>query len=212
MNPYLVFLIGIAAQILFSGRLLVQWIASERAKKVLSPTLFWQMSMAASFMLCVYGWLRNDFAIIAGQLISYYIYIWNLRAKKAWDTMPAVLRAVVSYLPVVAVCWFAVDWRETAEHLFQQENIPGWLIVFGTVGQFTFTLRFIYQWRYSARAGESLLPTTFWLISLLGSGMIIAYAIIRRDPVLILGQSTGFVVYLRNIMISRKAARSESAR
>ncbi len=212
MNPYLVFLIGIAAQILFSGRLLVQWIASERAKKVLSPTLFWQMSMAASFMLCVYGWLRNDFAIIAGQLISYYIYIWNLRAKKAWDTMPAVLRAVVSYLPVASVCWFAIDWRETAEHLFQQENIPGWLIVFGTVGQFTFTLRFIYQWRYSARAGESLLPTTFWLISLLGSGMIIAYAIIRRDPVLILGQSTGFVVYLRNIMISRRAARRESAR
>ena len=212
MNPYLVFLIGIAAQILFSGRLLVQWIASERAKKVLSPTLFWQMSMAASFMLCVYGWLRNDFDIIAGQLISYYIYIWNLRAKKAWDTMPAVLRAVVSYLPVAAVCWFAIDWRETAEHLFQQENIPGWLIVFGTVGQFTFTLRFIYQWRYSARAGESLLPTTFWLISLLGSGMIIAYAIIRRDPVLILGQSTGFVVYLRNIMISRRAARRESAR
>ena len=212
MNPYLVFLIGIAAQILFSGRLLVQWIASERAKKVLSPTLFWQMSMAASFMLCVYGWLRNDFAIIAGQLISYYIYIWNLRAKKAWDTMPVVLRAVVSYLPVAAVCWFAIDWRETAEHLFQQENIPGWLIVFGTVGQFTFTLRFIYQWRYSARAGESLLPTTFWLISLLGSGMIIAYAIIRRDPVLILGQSTGFVVYLRNIMISRRAARRESAR
>ena len=212
MNPYLVFLIGIAAQILFSGRLLVQWIASERAKKVLSPTLFWQMSMAASFMLCVYGWLRNDFAIIAGQLISYYIYIWNLRAKKAWVTMPAVLRAVVSYLPVAAVCWFAIDWRETAEHLFQQENIPGWLIVFGTVGQFTFTLRFIYQWRYSARAGESLLPTTFWLISLLGSGMIIAYAIIRRDPVLILGQSTGFVVYLRNIMISRRAARRESAR
>ena len=212
MNPYLLFLIGIAAQILFSGRLLVQWIASERAKKVLSPTLFWQMSMAASFMLCVYGWLRNDFAIIAGQLISYYIYIWNLRAKKAWDTMPAVLRAVVSYLPVAAVCWFAIDWRETAEHLFQQENIPGWLIVFGTVGQFTFTLRFIYQWRYSARAGESLLPTTFWLISLLGSGMIIAYAIIRRDPVLILGQSTGFVVYLRNIMISRRAARRESAR
>lgn len=212
MNPYLVFLIGIAAQILFSGRLLVQWIASERAKKVLSPTLFWQMSMAASFMLCVYGWLRNDFAIIAGQLISYYILHLEPARKKAWDTMPAVLRAVVSYLPVVAVCWFAIDWRETAEHLFRQENIPGWLIVFGTVGQFTFTLRFIYQWRYSARAGESLLPTTFWLISLLGSGMIIAYAIIRRDPVLILGQSTGFVVYLRNIMISRKAARSESAR
>ena len=207
MNQYLVFLVGIVAQILFSGRLLVQWIASERAKKGLSPTIFWQMSMAASVILCIYGWLRNDFAIIAGQLIAYYIYIWNLRAKKAWFTMPGFVRLVILYLPLAAFCYFAVDWRNTVEHLFRQENIPGWLIIFGTAGQFTFTLRFIYQWRYSARAGESLLPTTFWVISLTGSAMIIAYAIIRRDPVLIIGQSTGFFVYLRNIMIGRKTAK-----
>ena len=52
-----------------------------------------------------------------------------------------------------------------------------------------------------------MLPTTFWVISLTGSAMIIAYAIIRRDPVLIIGQSTGFFVYLRNIMIGRKTAK-----
>lgn len=205
-HPYWIFSIGILAQVLFSGRLLIQWIASERAKKVLSPTLFWQMSMAASFMLCIYGWLRNDFAIIAGQLISYYIYIWNLRIKNAWFRMPGIVRWTVILLPAIALCWFAVDWRHTVEHLFRQENIPAWLILFGTLGQFTFTLRFIYQWRYSARAGESLLPVTFWVISLTGSAMIIAYAIIRHDPVLILGQSTGFVVYLRNIMIGRKTS------
>lgn len=205
-HPYWIFSIGLLAQILFSGRLLIQWIASERAKKVLSPTLFWQMSMAASFMLCLYGWLRNDFAIIAGQLISYYIYIWNLRIKNAWSRMPGIVRWTILFLPAIALCWFAVDWRNTVEHLFRQENIPAWLIVFGTLGQFTFTLRFIYQWRYSARAGESLLPVTFWAISLTGSAMIIAYAVIRHDPVLILGQSTGFVVYLRNIMIGRKGS------
>ena len=205
-HPYWFFSIGLLAQILFSGRLLIQWIASERAKKVLSPTLFWQMSMAASFMLCLYGWLRNDFAIIAGQLISYYIYIWNLRIKNAWSRMPGIVRRTILFLPAIALCWFAVDWRNTVEHLFRQENIPAWLIVFGTLGQFTFTLRFIYQWRYSARAGESLLPVTFWAISLTGSAMIIAYAVIRHDPVLILGQSTGFVVYLRNIMIGRKGS------
>ena len=205
-HPYWIFSIGLLAQILFSGRLLIQWIASERAKKVLSPTLFWQMSMAASFMLCLYGWLRNDFAIIAGQLISYYIYIWNLRIKNAWSCMPGIVRWTILFLPTIALCWFAVDWRNTVEHLFRQENIPAWLIVFGTLGQFTFTLRFIYQWRYSARAGESLLPVTFWAISLTGSAMIIAYAVIRHDPVLILGQSTGFVVYLRNIMIGRKGS------
>ena len=210
MSQYLVFAIGLVAQILFSGRLLIQWVVSEKAKKVLSPTIFWQMSLGASFMLCVYGWLRNDFAIIAGQLISYYIYIWNLRAKKAWFTMPSAIRYIISYLPLAALCFFAIDWQNTIEHLFRQENIPAWLIVFGTIGQFTFTLRFVYQWRYSAKAGESLLPLNFWLISLTGSAMIITYAIIRLDPVLILGQSTGFVVYLRNIMISRKAAKSAS--
>ena len=92
--------------------------------------------------------------------------------------------------------------------LFRQDDIPMWLIIFGVVGQFTFTLRFVYQWWYSRRAGESLLPITFWLISLTGSAMIIAYAILRRDPVLILGQATGFIVYIRNIMIAMKSKRN----
>ena len=163
--------------------------------------------MVASFMLCIYGWLRNDFAIILGQLIAYYIYIWNLNAKGAWAKLPKVARAVFISLPVIAIAYFLSHWTETINRLFQQENIPMWLIVFGVVGQFTFTLRFIYQWYYSKRAGESMLPPTFWIISLLGSSMIVSYAIIRHDPVLILGQSTGIVVYARNLMIGYRAAR-----
>ena len=50
MSQYFIIAIGLLAQLLFSARLLVQWIASERAHKVLSPTLFWQLSMAASFL------------------------------------------------------------------------------------------------------------------------------------------------------------------
>lgn len=53
MSQYFIIAIGLLAQLLFSARLLVQWIASERAHKVLSPTLFWQLSMAASFC-CAY--------------------------------------------------------------------------------------------------------------------------------------------------------------
>ena len=93
MSQYLIYVIGFLAQLLFSARLLVQWIASERARKVLSPTLFWQLSMVASFMLCIYGWLRNDFAILFGQLIAYYIYIWNLNAKGAWAKLTKGARA-----------------------------------------------------------------------------------------------------------------------
>ena len=60
--------VGLLAQLLFFIRMIVQWISSERAKRVLSPVLFWQISLIASFIFCMYGWLRNDFAIILGQI------------------------------------------------------------------------------------------------------------------------------------------------
>lgn len=208
MNQYLIFTIGLLTQLLFSARLLVQWIASERAHKVLSPTLFWQLSMAASFLLCLYGWLRLDFAIIFGQLISYYIYIWNLNSKGSWGKLPKAARIIFFSLPIMAVSYFLLQWSTTCKRLFQQEEIPLGLIVFGIGGQSIFTFRFIYQWWFSRKAGESLLPFKFWIISLTGSAMIIIYAIVRHDPVLILGQTTGFIVYARNIMIGYKSFRN----
>ncbi len=204
MRQYLIYGVGFLAQILFSARLLVQWIASEKARKVLSPTLFWELSMVASFLLCLYGWLRNDFAIIFGQIISYYIYIWNLHAKNVWIKIPAVMRIFFFALPLLLIGYFFIATDSSFIDLFRQKDIPLWLIVFGVTGQFTFTLRFIYQWYYSHKAGESLLPPTFWVISLTGSTMIIAYALIRHDPVLIIGQ-LGLVVYIRNIMIWKES-------
>jgi len=210
MNSYIIFGIGLLAQLLFSARLLVQWISSEKSHKVLSPTLFWQLSMVASFMLCIYGWLRNDFAIIIGQLISYYIYIWNLQAKGSWNKLHTAAQALFALIPVFILLHFLLDWNYMFSRLFQQKDIPSWLIVFGVTGQATFTLRFIYQWMYSRRSGESVLPPMFWIISLTGSAMIIGYAIIRHDPVLIIGQATGFVVYIRNIMIGFNERKREN--
>ncbi len=75
------------------------------------------------------------------------------------------------------------------------------------MGQFLFGLRFLVQWVASERKGESVIPVYFWYLSLIGSLILLAYAIVRRDPVFILGQSTGFFVYLRNLMlIYRKRA------
>lgn len=205
MNEYLVLAIGLLAQILFSARMIVQWVASEKAKKILSPTLFWQLSMVASFMLCVYGWLRDDFAIILGQLIAYYIYIWNLNIKGSWTKIPYMMRVIFIFLPVASTIYFSLEEPNIINHLFAREDLPAWLITFGVLGQFTFTLRFIYQWLYSRRAGESLLPIPFWIISLTGSVMIIIYAILRHDPVLIIGQAFGLVIYIRNVMIGFKS-------
>ena len=77
----LIYTLGILAQGLFSARMIVQWIISEKEKKATSPSIYWVLSLIASLLFFIYGWLRHDFAIMLGQIISYYIYIWNLRAK-----------------------------------------------------------------------------------------------------------------------------------
>jgi lipid-A-disaccharide synthase-like uncharacterized protein len=86
---------------------------------------------------------------------------------------------------------------------------PQYWLYLGFVGQLLFGLRFVVQWVASERKGESIIPIYFWYLSLIGSLTLLAYAIFRRDPVFILGQSTGFLVYLRNLMlIYRKRAAS----
>lgn len=201
----MIYVIGFLAQVFFSARILLQWILSERAKKVISPAIFWQLSIVGSYLLFVYGWLRDDFAIILGQIISYYIYIWNLDKKHQWKKLPFIIRTLLLLTPVAVILYMLKDASAFVDQFFRNEKIPLWLLVYGSMGQIIFTLRFVYQWIYSKRKDESLLPIGFWVISLLGALIIVSYAIYRRDPVLILGQSTGLIAYSRNIYLSRKA-------
>lgn len=200
----IIFGLGILGQLLFSARLILQWILSEKAKKVLSPSIFWELSLAASYLFCIYGFLRHDFAIVLGQIIAYYIYIWNLNKKGIWKHWNILLRALLIATPFIVALILSDDGPELYRHFFQNEEIPLWLLLFGSAGQIIFTFRFIYQWLYSRKREESLLPMGFWLISLVGSIIIVTYAIYRRDPVLILGQSPGVIVYCRNIYLSMK--------
>lgn len=201
MSTALVFAIGFVAQGFFSARMLLQWILSEKRHEIVSPVIFWACSLAGSVLLFVYGCLRNDFSIVLGQLISYYIYIWNLDIKGVWHRIPLALRVFLCAMPIAAVAYLLGDAEMYFERFFRNDRIPAWLIVFGSAGQVIFTLRFIYQWYYSYRRHMSILPVGFWVISLVGSGIIVSYAVFRLDPVLILGQSVGFITYTRNIMI-----------
>lgn len=178
---------------------------SERAKKVVSPSIFWKLSLIGAWLLFIYGWLRDDFAIILGQLISYYIYIWNLDKKESWRKVPFGIRYIILLTPVAALFYMVKDIPAFVDQFFRNEDIPLGVLIFGSMGQIIFTLRFVYQWLYSRRKNESMLPLGFWLISLSGSLIIVAYALYRRDPVLILGQSTGLIVYCRNIYILKKS-------
>jgi lipid-A-disaccharide synthase-like uncharacterized protein len=199
--------IGFLAQAFFSARILVQWILTERARKVLSPSVFWVFSIAGSYLLCLYGWLRQDFSIVLGQFIAYYIYLWNLQAKGLWGRIPLVLRGVLLATPLVAIALVCRRAGEFVEGFLQNEDVPLWLVVYGSVGQILFTCRFVYQWWYSRRHGESVLPAGFWWLSLVGSLTIVTYGFIRQDVVLIVGQSFGLVAYVRNLMIGRNTSK-----
>ena len=74
-----------------------------------------------------------------------------------------------------------------------------WGIIIGYVAQILFAMRFVVQWIASERAGRSVVPTAFWVFSIGGGFMLLAYALYRKDPVFIIGQAFGVFVYLRNL-------------
>ena len=75
-----------------------------------------------------------------------------------------------------------------------------WL-VFGLGAQLVFAARFIVQWISSERAGRSVVPLSFWIISIVGGLMTLVYGIVRREPVIIFGQGAATLIYIRNIML-----------
>tara|TARA_B100000809_G_scaffold266893_1_gene332647 strand:+ start:5834 stop:6451 length:618 start_codon:yes stop_codon:yes gene_type:complete len=204
VNDYLIYSIGLIAQIFFSIRLLVQWISSEKEKKVVAPTLFWSLSLIASFLLFIYGYFRNDFAIMLGQFITYYIYIRNLQLQHQWKKLPKGIRIFFIYFPISVLLFTFLKGEYDITQLFKKDYISSWLLVLGIVSQLVFTFRFIYQWVLSVRIKTSELPSGFWIISLLGAMLILIYAIFRKDPILFIGQVFGLVIYIRNLMILKR--------
>jgi len=74
-----------------------------------------------------------------------------------------------------------------------------WWVLLGFVAQIMFTMRFLVQWIASERAGHSIIPLSFWIFSIAGGLLLLAYALYRKDAVFIAGQVFGVFVYLRNI-------------
>ena len=79
-----------------------------------------------------------------------------------------------------------------------------WLML-GLTGQVLFFMRFLIQWWRSEQAGRSILPIHFWYFSIAGGLVLLIYAIHRQDLVFALGQLGGIAIYLRNLVLMRRA-------
>ena len=205
-NSFWIDAIGYLAQGLFSSRFIVQWIASEKARTVLAPTLFWKLSLLASLFLVIYSVLVMDITLLVGQFIGYYIYIRNLMLKESWNKWPLAFRSIISVLPFVAVILIlskaGFNWDDFST---KHENLL--FFIWGFTGQFIFSSRFIFQWYSSEKKKESHLPIGFWIISIVGSTLIASYAFVFEYYPILLGHLIGLSLYSRNIMIHKKSSR-----
>ena len=110
----------------------------------------------------------------------------------------------VDSIALVAVTWIGerhrflgLDWN--------------YLVILGFLGQLVFTMRFVVQWIASERKKESVVPVVFWYLSIIGSLMLSVYFFFRREPVGLIGNLFGSIVYIRNLrLIHRAKRRSES--
>ena len=100
------------------------------------------------------------------------------------------------------IAWFFPDGISTGETV---------LLVVGFVAQAMFSARFLVQWVVSEKKRESVIPLAFWYLSLAGGIMLFCYAVMRKDPVIMLGQGTGIFIYTRNLYLIYRKRRADAA-
>ena len=204
--------LGFLGQALFGARLIFQLIHSEREKRVTSPTIFWLLSLAASLIFLIYGVLRYDPVIVIGQFFSYYIYIRNLYLKRVWQKFPKFGQWVLYMLPAISalLVYFNIP---TTELMLSSDTLLHPMMIAGTIGQLALNFRFIYQWYYSEKVQVSVLPIGFWHISIWASVLVILYSLFHPvhgyDPVLLVSQSMGILVYIRNVILYRRSGQTQ---
>lgn len=198
MNQYLIYGLGFLAQGLFGARSVVQWYLSEREGRVVSPTLFWVFSLCGSALFLIYGLIREDAVILLGQTISFYIYVRNLQLKKVWSQLYLFFQILVLIIPplILGIAFF--------QHLNFKTSDESYLLIWiGVAGQLMLNCRYLYQWYFSEKSKESILPLGFWIISVVASVMVVTYSFYKQEPVLLIAQSLGILVYARNIILYR---------
>lgn len=190
--------IGWLGQGAYFGRSLLQWLASERARRSIVPDGFWFLSLLGALALLTYASLRLDPVIILGQAVNLAIYLRNLHLEASGASRSLSLPALRLAVALMTAALLAV--LGLSLHL---DHSP-WVMV-GWLGQFIFLTRFPLQWWNAERRGQAELPPLFWWISLAGSVLILLYAIWRHDPVIAVGQGVGLLSYGRNLMLLHRA-------
>ena len=197
--------VGWAGQGVFTWRMLEQWWSSEKAKRSVLPVSFWWWSLAGTLLLLVYQLHRMDGIFLAGVLVNGALYARNLwiatHPRPAGAARPGPWAAFV-FAALALGALSASLWA--GEALVDWDQPPLWLGL-GIAGQAAWSSRFVLQWWVSERRGESLLPASFFVLSIVGSVLLCAYAISRQDYVMIAAYALNPIPYARNLVLIARA-------
>ena len=204
------YVLGVPASVIFYGRFYVQWIVSEIRRKSVMPISFWYMSSVGSLMLLVYGvattsalgTLSHCFNIAVNS--RNLIHIWREKGKLS----PALNAGVHIFVVVVILAsagvtawtWWHVYDRRSAGPAGEIQKTAFWLGI-GVLGQALFAMRFLVQWIATEKRKKSVVPTSFWWLSLVASALMCASFSREREWVYAVGIAATLFIYARNLWL-----------
>lgn len=191
------FLIGFLAQFAFFLRFAVQYIASEKAKRSVTPPLFWKLSLAGNALLFFYSTAQLNFPVSLVQSLNAILSWRNLNLLQQSNRQPSRLSVIVILFITATLCT-----------LFYYLFAPSWIIapdlhpgihILGIIGIVLFGLRFWVQWWQAETKASGVLNRQFWQMSFLGAILSSCYFYLLADWPNFVGPFLSIVPYSRNL-------------
>ena len=198
--------LGVAGGVIFYGRFYVQWIASELKKRSVVPIAFWYMSSVGSLMLLAYAVYTQSPLGALGQSFNIVVYsrnlihIWRDKGRLS-KRLSVAVHLVAGVAGLVAILLVVLTWhREYRISAASDEASRTWFwLTVGLVGQVLFACRFLVQWIATERKRRSVVPTSFWYLSVVAATLQMSCFVQRAEWVFAVGMFATILIYVRNL-------------
>jgi lipid-A-disaccharide synthase-like uncharacterized protein len=195
---------GVAAQAVFTWRMLHQWTTSEREGRSVLPSSFWSWSLLGSTLDVVYLAHRRDPVFLSGTLVNACIYARNWAVSRRARPPTSARRPWVPLAAGLLIFGAVVAEAVGPDHgLVRFDRGIVWLVV-GFLGTVGWTGRFVVQWWETERTGVSHLPAAFFYVGLASAALLFAYAVSQVDWVKMAAFALTLVPYARNLALMRR--------
>lgn len=209
----LLYPLGFLSGLAFGARFIIQWFQSEKARKsVVSPS-FWKLSLLGNVMLMLHSLIQMQAHVCLIQACNGVISWRNLNLMQTRKPPVSFVTVLGLFFGAIVLTCLALlniegSWFRIPVAPWQTGSISSvsyfWHLV-GTLGYLLFSSRFWIQWWLAERSHASILPQSFWLFSLAGAVLSIAYFIRINDSVNLIGPLLGIVPYIRNLMLMHQS-------